>query len=426
MRINRVYFWNYFQRLVNSLGGVLLVLVISISYSVESAGEFYSVYSLIGGVAIFEFGYSVLILQRMSKYSGTNLAVYDERISSDLKHYLSVIKLFVITFLTIFPLISISITDDIVDNNIVIIGCMTLLLSLNIMLSMLGNILEGLGYIEKIAKVRTVQSFFTYGTLLASLLLHLGVLSILIQLCFQVGVFAILITRMGLDELKENISIMTMFGVPRLSDVNFNKIKFDFKYSSQLYLTFLSAFFCNQVWIIAITVSGNNENISKVAMMLQIITAAAGFALTPIASRLAEVAGYHVKKTHNELYVLIKKITKDVVIVSAITLLSVFVFYSMGRFFYMEKVVSINAAYFFVFSLPLIIVTNLIGIIIQSKGHKDIIWVSVFRILTPSISFLFLDSNTTDTRISIYYFTTNLIAFVIVMVYMVKELKWEK
>mgnify|MGYP000011000100 CR=1 FL=1 len=98
MNIRKIYIWNYSQRIINALGGVLLVLVISVFYELDTAGEFYALYSLLGLVVIFEFGYAVLIVQRISAYSSDDFSILNAERNSDLLHYLSVIKYFICFF----------------------------------------------------------------------------------------------------------------------------------------------------------------------------------------------------------------------------------------------------------------------------------------------------------------------------------------
>lgn len=422
MNIKNVYFWNYFQRIINSLGGVILVMVISVFYDINDAGEFYALYSILGVVTIFEFGYSVLVLQRMSKYSGIDHSKYNEDFNNDLLHYLNIIKIFICAFIMLFPIIAYFSIRNISSKEIFLIFPLVIFLSINMFTSFISNVIEGLGYIEKVAKIRTIQALFTYGSLIISLAFGLGALAIPIQTFFQSTVFLVLIMYLVKSELSGSYLASDFFKLPSFNSINVAKFKLDTKYSFQLYSTVLASLFCNQVWVIAISVNGAVDSISKVAMLLQIIMAGAGFALTPIASRLAELAkNYHLADT--DINCLIKKIVRDVLFSSVAVIVIVVGFYYVGNVLYPEKTLSTEAAIYFIASLPLIIFTNVIGLLIQAKGKRDIFLVSLVRILIPSLFFLYMENSTTSLEIAFYFFVATCIAFIVALSYVYKEIK---
>jgi len=422
MNIKNIYLWNYLQRIINSLGGLILAVLMSAFYSVREAGEFYAIYSVLGIVTIFEFGYSVLVLQRMSKYSGVDHSKYDFQRSKELQHYLNSIKIFIILFLLFFPVISYFILKSVTGELLLFIASLTLFLSINMYTSFLGNVIEGLGYIEKIAKIRVAQAMFTYGPLLVSLLLGLGAKSIIIQVLFQSVTLLVLIKILIRNKLKYVFMPPSKDAETQYCFINVSKVKFDLKYSSQLYITVLATLFSNQVWVIAVSLNGAVHNISKVAMFLQIIAAATGFALTPIAARLAEIAKNHYQKD-KEITLLIKKVSRDVIISTVVVLIGSIFLYNLGRFFYPDKLLEPEAAFYFMLSIPIIIFTNCIGILVQSKGEKDILFVSLFRIFVPSVFFIFMGSETSSLEVSWYFFVASITSLFVALYYVFKEIK---
>ena len=423
MNIKSVYLWNYLQRIINAAGGVLLVIVISVFYELDEAGEFYALYSLLGLVVIFEFGYAILVVQRISVYSNTDLSIFNDERHKDLLHYLAVVKYFICFFILVFPYIAYLVLENVFSGGGMMILPLALLISLNMLLSMIGNFIEGLGYIEKISKVRTIQAVFTYSALLGALLLGFGALAIVLQLICQVGIFLVLIIQLLKQEFSGLLPVSSFFKFPNYSDIRKDTFKVDSKFAFQLYITILAGLFCNQLWVVAITVNGTVENISKVAMVLQIVTAAAGFALTPVASRLAQIASFQHVGASDKTTLLIQKITKDVVLSTSFVVVMASALYYIGDFYYGEKMVSAQSAFLFISSLPLLVATSLVGIIIQSRGRRDVIWVSVVRIIVPSMLFFYIDSTTTDLDISIYYFTSTVVAFLVSIIYFIKRVK---
>lgn len=423
MGIGKVYLWNYLQRIVNALGALLVVLVMSAFYEVEAAGKFYALYSLLGIVSVFEFGYAILIVQRISKYSNCDFSIVNYDMEREISHYQTVIKFIVIFFVFTYPVLAYLVVGQIFSDAVYIILLLTLALGLSILLSMIGNVIEALGYIEKISKIRTIQAIFSYSALLVALFFGIGATSIFFLLLFQLGVFLILLVKLFKSNPLGFFIFSGFFRYTNLLKFNKNIFKNDVKYSFQIYATVLAGLFSNQIWVIAVTMSGAVEYISKVAMILQIITAAAGFALTPIASRLAEVSSYHHSGSKEKISALISKINRDVIIVTIISIVAVCFLYFIGDFLYPEKIVSSRSAMFFILSLPFLVATSLIGIVIQSGGKKDIVWVSVFRIAIPSLMFFYINENATDIDISIFYFISVTVSFFVAVIYFYKEMK---
>jgi O-antigen/teichoic acid export membrane protein len=422
MNIKKIYFWNYTQRAINAMGGILLVIIISIYYDVKSAGEFYAVYSLIGTVVFFEFGYSVLVVQRVSKYLDANTIQKKKDRDIDVLHYLTIIKYYICFFLIVFPILTYAVLKNIQFSTILVL-VLTLALGLNILLSMLGNIIEGLGYIEDISKIRAIQSVVNYFALLLCLIFGMGSSAVIIQLIFQISSFMILIFIFLKQRHPVLIHLKHIISLPKMEHIDTGKFKFDFKYSFQLYITVLAAIFTNQTWIIAISISGATQYISKIAMTLQIINAAAGFALTPIASRLAQLSKVRHMGSREDILLLLRRIVKDTALASIFAVALSASIYFVGNSFFPEKIVTSMAAYLFIISLPLLIATNLTGIVIQSGGSRDTVGVSLVRILIPSVIFLLIDKNTSDIQISIYYLITVSLSFVVATLYLFRELR---
>jgi O-antigen/teichoic acid export membrane protein len=422
MNIKKIYFWNYTQRAINALGGILLVIIISIYYDVKSAGEFYAVYSLIGTVVFFEFGYSVLVVQRVSKYLDANTIQKKKDRDIDVLHYLTIIKYYICFFLIVFPILAYAVLKNIQFSTILVL-VLTLALGLNILLSMLGNIIEGLGYIEDISKIRAIQSVVNYVALLLCLIFGMGSSAVIIQLIFQISSFMILIFIFLKQRHPVLIHLKHVISLPKMEHIDTGKFKLDFKYSFQLYITVVAAIFTNQTWIIAISISGATQYISKIAMTLQIINAAAGFALTPIASRLAQLSKARHMGSREDILLLLRRIVKDTALASIFAVALSASIYFVGNSFFPEKIVTSMAAYLFILSLPLLIATNLTGIVIQSGGSRDTVGVSLVRILIPSVIFLLIDKNTSDIQISIYYLITVSLSFVVATLYLFREFR---
>ncbi|ENM5889563.1 hypothetical protein E5115_001984 [Vibrio mimicus] len=414
MSIRNIYIFNYLQRIINALGGVSVIFLISMLYSLPDSDKFYSVFSLLGLIAFYEFGYATLIVQRISYYS------IDENAgkigtASDIKHYGNIITLFSLLVLLSFPFISNLFVDNVSIEFLALLG---LLLAINLKFTMSINILEGLGYLEKVAKIRLVQAVVSYISMIIFLLLGFGYESVAYQLLIQILVIAPLYFY-----LSDKLGLLSLF-LPRniFKWPDMNIIIRDLKYSYQLYLTSISTIFSNQIWVLALSAIGIS-NLSKYAISFQIIAACAGFSLTPIASRLSHLAKTMHLGDNEANKRLIKKILKDIVIVTIVSMVGLLTIYLYAHNYYQERVLNFHAALTMILSLPIIILVNVIGFIVQSKGKRDMLVVSLVKIIVPLGMFFMLDKNAQELTISAYYLSFNIISFFIAIVYFFKEYK---
>ncbi|TXZ07000.1 hypothetical protein FXE63_13705 [Vibrio mimicus] len=414
MSIRNIYIFNYLQRIINALGGVSVIFLISMLYSLPDSDKFYSVFSLLGLIAFYEFGYATLIVQRISYYS------IDENAgkigtASDIKHYGNIITLFSLLVLLSFPFISNLFVDNVSIEFLALLG---LLLAINLKFTMSINILEGLGYLEKVAKIRLVQAVVSYISMIIFLLLGFGYESVAYQLLIQILVIAPLYFY-----LSDKLGLLSLF-LPRniFKWPDKNIIIRDLKYSYQLYLTSISTIFSNQIWVLALSAIGIS-NLSKYAISFQIIAACAGFSLTPIASRLSHLAKTMHLGDNEANKRLIKKILKDIVIVTIVSMVGLLMIYLYAHNYYQERVLNFHAALTMILSLPIIILVNVIGFIVQSKGKRDMLVVSLVKIIVPLGMFFMLDKNAQELTISAYYLSFNIISFFIAIVYFFKEYK---
>ncbi|EMW7172098.1 hypothetical protein KW460_18355 [Vibrio fluvialis] len=414
MSIKKIYIFNYLQRIVNALGGIGVIFVISIYYSLEDSDKFYSVFSLLGLIAFYEFGYATLIVQRISYYSiGENIR--NIRAASDIRHYKVLITLFSIAVLLSFPLVSSFLVDSVSFTFLAFLG---LLLAVNLKLTMSINILEGLGHLEEVAKIRLTQAMVSYVSMMMLLFFGFGYESVAYQLLIQI----LIVVPLYFYSYKK-IGVSSFFySESKFKWPDINIISRDFKYSYQLYLTSISTIFSNQIWVLALSAIGVS-NLSKYAISFQVIAACAGFSLTPIASRLSHLA----KATHlgdaEENKKLIKKILKDIFVVTIVSVVGLLSIYFYAYIYYQERVLGFHAALVMILSLPIIILVNVIGVIVQSRGKRDMLVVSLVKIIVPLGIFFLLDKNIQELTISVCYFSFNLVSLLIAVTYLFKEYK---
>jgi len=416
MNVKKIYAFNYLQRILNAFGGLLVIFILASHYGIVDADKFYSVFSLLGLVAFYEFGYATLIVQRMSFYSieENKLKVKD---AIDVDHYMCMVNIFSLLIIFSFPLVGGGISHSL---SYVELFSISIILAAILKLSMSVNVMEGLGYLYEVAKIRLFQAMASYLSMSALLLFGFGYKSVFYQLlCQLIVLLYFFITYFKRNEIlpifKKNMFFYN--GLRAFSKHLFLK---DIKYSIQLYLTAISAIFSNQIWIIALSHIGI-ANISKYAISLQILTACAGFSLTPIASRLSHLARANYFGDSEKRRLLMRSIIKDIAIATSICLVGVSVIYGYAFIYYNDRVLSLEATAIMLLSIPFIIAVSIIGIIVQSKGIRDITLVSITKITVPACIFFLLNNNSTDVYIASCYLGFNIMSLLIASIYILKE-----
>ncbi|WP_135445145.1 hypothetical protein [Vibrio tasmaniensis] len=418
MNIRKIYTLNYLQRIVNAIGGVAILLIVSHFYDIQRADQFYAVFSLLGLVAFYEFGYAILIVQRFSFYSQGTFK-NNENLINDIKHYFNIISIFSIILLITFPLIANAILGY---EQFTFSFFLAFLLAVNLQFSMAFNILEGLGLLEYVARIRAYQAITSYFSIILALAFGFGYYSVFFLVVSQSVIMIPSCCFLYKEFLGVNLG-KDIFGyVLKFRRIYQNKFKEDCRYSFQLYLSALSMIFGNQVWIVALSIIGV-ENISKYAITLQIITACSGFALTPIVSRLSQLAKSNHIKDDKSKRDLISHIVRDIIKASLVSIFGVCFLYGLMYIYMPGRVMEVIPSLMMVLCIPIIVYVSVIGVIIQSKGKGDMVFVSLSRIIIPALIFVFMGKNDSQTNIASYFLVFNFISMILASYYLVKELK---
>lgn len=419
MNIKKIYTLNYIQRIVNAAGGILIILIVSNFYDLLQADEFYAVFSLLGLIAFYEFGYAILVVQRFSFHSN-NINSKRNQLILDAGHYLSIISIFSIVLVATFPIVALYLLGKDYTTFSVFLA---LLLALNLKYSMTLNVVEGLGLMEFVAEARVAQALLSYSAMLLALCFGFGYYAVALLPLVQLLIAMAYSQKIYKNSIGFNIIKHNFINVFDYSLIRKEKFFEDSKYSAQLYLTALSVIFGNQVWIIFLNLIGV-ANISKYAITLQIITACSGFALTPIASRLAQLAKINYEDDDKLKNQLIKAIVRDIFIASIISIFGVVFLYAIIHSYSPGRTLEITPTLVMMSCIPMIIFVSVVGILIQSKGKGDMVFVSLCRILIPVIMFsLFISSEDSQKSISLYYLLFNVISMCIAFIYLIKEAK---
>ena len=145
MNVKKIYALNYSQRIINAFGGLLVIFILASHYGIVDADKFYSVFSLLGLVAFYEFGYATLIVQRISYYSidENKVKVKD---AIDVNHYMCMVNIFSFVIVFSFPFVGGGVSNSL---SYFELFSMSIILAAILKLSMSVNVMEVWGIFMK-------------------------------------------------------------------------------------------------------------------------------------------------------------------------------------------------------------------------------------------------------------------------------------
>lgn len=392
-----LYLILFATRLINLAGGVVCLLIIAASYSSVEAGRIYTVLSLVGAATLFELGLSTLVLQRASQLTRDqrwdSLEPVNNRdlITPTFGHYLVLIGvqacLLLVVLLPIGLWVILGIFKEPLGGTGVwawVIACVVMALGLPT--ALLLNTLEGLGQLAVVAKVRAVQSAASFLGISLSLLCGVGYPSVTIQLTCSLIAGWVAIWVVHARFVKMLIRKAQMRLLP-------GRIALDWPLQWRLSLSFLSGYFSNQAWVVAITLTGAVALAGHVAMTLQVLTAAVGFALTPIAARLPTLSALAHRAGRQEYLLLAARLSRHAALIFGIVTVMVLGGYFLSKLFMpglQSKMLPSGPLIFIVASAPLVLCLAATTIFNQSLGRDDLYVVSLFRIAAPIALLMFI------------------------------------
>lgn len=403
-------------RLINAGGGLLCLIIVAATYESVEIGRIYTVLSLAGAATLFELGLSALVLQRYSQLTRDRNWDSDSPLNNNdlivpiFGHYLTLVAvqvcLLLIVLLPIGLWVILGVFKEPIGGGLGawIFAC--LVMTLGLPTALLLNTLEGLGEIDAVAKVRVVQSLASLIGLSLSLLGGIGYPSVAIQLACALiaGWVAIWVVharfvRILFREVQMNL-------LP-------GRIALDWPLQWRLILSFLSGYFSNQAWVVAITLTGAVVLAGHVAMTLQVLTAVVGFALTPIAAKFATLSALSHQGGYKSYTLLAARQRNHTAVIFLIVLGGVVASYFLSRAHLPQiqgKLLAPGPLSIIATSAPLVLFLAATTIFNQSLGRDDLYVVSIFKIVAPIAVTIFFGHHLGEWLFSFFYMAIALIS----------------
>lgn len=404
-------------RVLNSVGGLASAVLVVSKYSEYDAGKIYSLISILALVFVLESGMPFLVLQRASVLTKVNgwhslePQARFEYVAPVLCHYLllTIAIIFFIVWCLLFP-IGFLLPDKISGGG-GIWFCSCIAVTLFLPLATTLNFLEGLGYLKELAVLRFIQALVAQTVLILMLSLDQGVLSVTMQLIASifVGFMALL---WGLSEIRFNW--LDAFKNYK-SRLNFSDVfQEDWPLQWRLWVNSLSTYFSNQAWVLGVSLTGDMSLAVKLGTGLQIVNAAVGFSVTPLASRIAQLTALASAKS----MLLYKNLLNSLILESIITGIFVLIFALVGYAWILHSLPNTQSKLFsiapsFLLGLSIIFCAASAALVLlnQSLGRDDLYKISVARVIISLVSIIVMHRFLDDLSICILYTGINFLMF---------------
>ena len=377
-------------RAINIASGLVCLLIVASGYDSFSAGRIYTLISLAGAAVLFELGLSTLVLQRASQvtreksWNPLDLAHCHQLIAPFMGHYLVVICAQALLLLAVLLPIGLWVIVGVFKEPIAGQGFFAwigacLVMALGLPTALILSTLEGLGQLAVVAKVRAAQALASLLALNLPIYLGVGYPAVAIQLAFAlaVGWFALWVLSGSFVKL--------LFKHVRLQFVS-SRAKIDWPFQWRLSLSFLSGYFSNQAWVVAISLTGAVALAGNVAMTLQVLMALVGFAMTPIAARFTTLSALARVDSSVDYHKLTLVLIRQSCLIFFVMLVALVVGYTFVDFWFPEiklRLLPMGPLIMLTLCAPLVLSLGVLTLFNQSLGRDDLYLISVFKIAAP-------------------------------------------
>jgi hypothetical protein len=239
--------------------------------------------------------------------------------------------------------------------------------------------MEGLGQLAVVAKVRAVQALASMLALNLPLFWGVGYPAIAIQLTCALAVGWLSLWALNGPFIK---SILRHVSLQLVG----SRFKLDWTFQWRLSLSFLSGYFSNQAWVVGISLTGAVALAGHVAMTMQVLTAIVGFAITPIAARLATLSALARPDSSENYHKLALVLIRQSGLIFMIMLAALAVGFASADFFnpgIKSRLLPSGPLIVILLCAPLMLCLAALTLLNQSLGRDDLYFVSVFRIMAP-------------------------------------------
>lgn len=406
-------------RILNSISGLFAAVVIISKYSAYEAGEIYALLSISGLLFVLEAGLPVIVLQRASTIaSNASWKNSTSRLKLNLalplaKHYVGIAICIGLFFGCIGYFVGIYFLPEYIFKNKSIWLWFCISLGLTLPLSTVLNFIEGLGNLMVVAKIRLVQSLISQTIFFLALMMQFGSVSVPMQISAAAFVGISILVLYSAQLLK----VFNLKGKLRTWSawISVEQLHNDWSLQWRLWVNSVAAYFSNQAWVLGVSLTGQVFLAAKIGIALQVVTAAVGFTITPIGSRLSQLA-ILASAGAKEKY---KSLSKKLIIHSFITFAMIMFAAVVGYGIVLPmlpnahgKLLDTEPAILLGLAIPLVACSSALMAFNQSLGRDDMYWISILKILIPFVSIVMMGERLIEMNVAIIYVLVSASVFI--------------
>ncbi len=409
--INKSYYPIVFgTRIINSIGGLVAAAIIISKYTAYEAGLIYTLLSVVGLLFVLEAGLPIVILQKACRiatdvsWQSLSMSQKIEAALPTLKHYIGVAILIGGAGGSAGYFFAYNFIDVNIYQNYNTLFWLCFSLGLTLPLTTALNYFEGLGYLIGVAKVRLFQALISQSVFFMALWLKLGSASVAILITTSALVGIAIIMRLFFRAgLLLNIEKVFSVGLDWISII---QLRSDWSLQWRLWTNSIAGYFTNQAWVLGVSLTGNVILAAKVGVALQIVTAAVGFSITPIGSRLPQLAILAAADAKEKFWALSKILIRHSFITFSLVMAGVILGYGIILPLLpnaSDKLLQPLEGLLLGFAIPLISCSTALMSFNQSLGRDDLYWISVLKILVPFFLIFIIGNDLNEKSIAISY-----------------------
>ncbi|QDC96492.1 hypothetical protein FIT77_04155 [Candidatus Methylopumilus universalis] len=409
--LDETVFFVLASRVLNSLVGLISIYFIFRFLSPIEQGHYYAFISLVGFSVFFEFGLGTLIIQTVShSLVKSNIKSVTNILAIKKNHlfFNTVKNLYVFSlFLSLLMFLGMSLIGFFIFGDLSILitpWCiLTILISINFLINTGLNIIEGMGKIVEIAKIRFFAMLFSVPILWISFYFGLNVFSISLQLFASILIFSIWLIR------KYRVFFYYSFkSEGRIKLTNF--IQSIWPLQSRLTVSFFSNYLNFQGFVPLVYLMSSSEYAGKFGVTIQALMAINGFAITWVNSKFSYLSQLAAKNSKELLQLEFKRffvISIEVLCVLLAIFLSLIFYMSFTKTNYLDRFLDIENILYLCLTAFAIHVYSAVNIFLLAFKKDPLFKLNLFKMIFLLIGFgyLFL-SKEQDHIIYIYCFTS--------------------
>lgn len=406
--LDETVFFVLASRVLNSLVGLISIYFIFRFLSPVEQGHYYTFISLVGFSVFFEFGLSTLIIQTVSHALVKSNIKSITKVPVNKKNHLffnTVKNLYIFSLLLSgvmllgMLLIGIFIFGHL-SNLIIAWSILAVLISINFLINTGLNIIEGMGKIVEVAKIRFFSMLFSAPILWISFYFGLNVFAISLQLFASLLIFAIWLIR--------RYRFFFYYAFESKGKIKLKKfIQSILPLQSKLTVSFFSNYLNFQGFVPLVYLISSSEFAGKFGVTIQALMAINGFAITWVNSKFSYLSNLAAKNSKVILQLEFKRffvVSVEVLCILLTLFLSVIFYMTFMKADYLDRFLDVQSIIYLCLTALAIHVYSAVNIFLLAFKKDPLFKLNLSKMVFLLMGFSYLFASKKQDDIIYLYF----------------------